>query len=169
MYQYSCNAGEYPEDWPEDGAKMHPTRLLRELREAQICRMYGPNVHYDYLDALPDIGRLEVLRSRDDVIAVGKQLHNCAASYAKYVQNEKGVLVALRGQNGKAIALGWLRFNEFCHVEPGSLPEWGQIYEACNQSPSAEIVDTYRAYTSTVRNWYETVFVQAKTKDDDNV
>ena len=73
-------SGYLREVLPADWAVMGPTQLLNFLRRAHAER-YGKEETYDFLESLPDHGRLQVLRSNHAIFRTARKLRNCAARY----------------------------------------------------------------------------------------
>jgi hypothetical protein len=96
---------------------------------------------------------MRVLRSKHQVIAAGKELHNCAASYALAVEQKRLILVVLRNPNGRAVAMGH-------HNLHGAWPRggWIDIREACNKQPSEETLEHFRIYRRIFRQWHSVHF-----------
>jgi hypothetical protein len=97
-------------DWPEGGEKLKPPTLLRRLREAELRRQLGPDIHFAHLDCIADPpaeGKLalRVLRRSHHIAHVAEKLSNCARSYIGRVQRGRYVLVgAFDGEKPKALA-----------------------------------------------------------------
>jgi hypothetical protein len=147
------NAAEkLPSCWPDTlAASAKPITLLGRLRELEIARHAGPDVHFSHLNWLPDgpineLGeQMQVLRSKHAVIEVGRRLRNCAASYVRHIENGGYVLVSLVDTNtGLPKALGGSRSMHLRDVLEGDA--WEEIVEHSNQEPSPATRCAFRTY-----------------------
>jgi hypothetical protein len=147
------NAAEkLPSCWPDAlAASAKPITLLGRLRELEIARHAGPDVHFSHLNWLPDghineLGeQMQVLRSKHAVIEVGRRLRNCAASYVRHIENGGYVLVSLVDTNtGLPKALGGSRSMHLRDVLEGDA--WEEIVEHSNQEPSPATRCAFRTY-----------------------
>ena len=136
-------------DWPEGGETLPPPTLLRRLREAAALRRLGPDVRFSHLDAVEDPpadgdASLRVLRSSHEIERVGKELHNCAGSYARRVRSGNYALVALfKGDKVEALA-GYARGrNSWDHMPVAS----------CNLNASKEFKARFDTFLPTLREW----------------
>ena len=136
-------------DWPEDGETLPPPTLLRRLRESAELRRLGPDMRFTHLDAIKDPpadgdASLRVLRSSHEIERVGKELHNCAGSYARRVRSGNYALVALfKGDKVEALA-GYARGrNSWDHMPVAS----------CNRNASKEFKARFDTFLPTLREW----------------
>ena len=136
-------------DWPEGGETLPPPTLLRRLREAATLRRLGPDVHFTHLDAVKDPpadgdASLRVLRSSHEIERVGKELRNCAGSYARRVRSGKYALVALfKGDKVEALA-GYARGRNSWDHRPVA---------SCNRNASKEVKARFDTFLPTLREW----------------
>ena len=136
-------------DWPEGGATLPPPTLLRRLREAAALRRLGPDVRFSHLDAVEDPpadgdASLRVLRSSHEIERVGKELRNCAGSYARRVRSGSYALVALfKGDKVEALA-GYARGRNSWDHRPVA---------SCNRNASKEVKARFDTFLPTLCEW----------------
>ena len=135
--------------WPDNGDEMKPNQLLNALRNAALERMHGPNVSFDFLNPLTDAASIRILQTKHEIIRAGEHLHNCAHLYAEAVEQERTILAALDGANGKPIALAQYE------ILGNSRGQWQEIKEHNNRSPSHSVIRQYEDYLPIIRRWHD--------------
>ena len=166
IHQTEDDKTRWAQAWPEGGESMRPLTLLNRMRELNLLRQLGPDVHYSHLDSLKDpIAQpssahvLRVLRNRHTIAKVSKELNNCAMSYAKWVERGKYVLVAIVDATGKAKALAG--------YEPGD-ESWSHApVEKNNVSASVETCALFDDYLSVLTAWSRLPMSLNAIDDDD--
>ena len=133
-----------PAYWPSDWTlQMKPQELINRLRKLSVQRRAGPDVKYSHLDDLQDSKDLRVVRSSHQLVEVGRQLRNCAASYQSQIASEQCALVALVDEKKRYIALGEYRFQ-------GQHARLAQLKKVSNQTATTEMKTAFEHYTRAI-------------------
>ena len=158
-------AAESTSDLLENAVSTTPNQLLNLLEEKSKYMQVGPDAHFEYLDRLPDHGRMRILRTKYEIVEAGKRLHNCIGrremGYISKVERRRSVLVCLLDEaRKKPIAVG-----EHPLGGEWSPQGWMAIYETRNKSPSQEAVAAFHDYTKHFRRWHRNVFVPERKRE----
>jgi hypothetical protein len=133
-----------PAYWPSDWTlQMKPQELINRLRKLSVQRRAGPDVKYSHLDDLQDSKDLRVVHSSHQLVEVGRQLRNCAASYQSQIASEQCALVALVDEKKRYIALGEYRFQ-------GQHARLAQLKKVSNQTATTEMKTAFEHYTRAI-------------------
>jgi len=133
-----------PAYWPSDWTlQMKPQELINRLRKLSVQRRAGLDVKYSHLDGLQDSKDLRVVRSSHQLVEVGRQLRNCAASYQSQIASKQCALVALVDEKKRYIALGEYRFQ-------GQHARLAQLKKVSNQTATTEMKTAFEHYTRAI-------------------
>lgn len=148
--------------WPEGGAEMHPTLLLKRLRENITIREMGPDQHFKHIATLLDpkpkvvskkvtcaeaAWTLKLLRSSHAVANAAKALHNCAQSYNSKCKRSKYILAVLEEdgtEQPKAMG-GYQKNNGVWRMD--------QVVLNQNQTAPADVYAIFDSFVETIQEW----------------